>query len=151
MRYSDISVLMDETPGEISIAFSITGCGMGCPGCHSKEFWDGKSGEELTDEIYLYHLNKNKGSATAVLFFGGEWNQDELIAKLKLAQFMGYKTILYTGRGEVTMMFSPIIKFLDFIKTGQYNEKAGPITSKTTNQRYMNVKTGENMNHYFIN
>ncbi len=78
MNYSEISVVFQEIPGEISICFTITGCKINCKGCHSPFLWNEKNGKELTAEIYKETLLKYKGFATAVLFMGGEWHEEEL-------------------------------------------------------------------------
>jgi len=149
MNYSYIGVMLDETPNEIALTFKITGCQLACPGCQAAEFWGEGTGEVLTQDIFFQNLKKYKGSASAVLFMGGEWHEGELIGKLRIAKLMGYKTILYTGL-EKKNLSSELLDVLDYLKYGPYNEEAGPITSKTTNQVYENLHTGESMNHYFI-
>lgn len=150
MNYSYVGVLMDETPGEVSLTFKFTGCPVRCKNCQAKEFWDKDSGVELDVKYFIEELSKNHKSATAVLFMGGEWNQKELIPLMAVAKAWGYKLILYTGldKSEIS---DDILLELDYIKYGPYIEELGPINEPTTNQVYENLKTGENMNHYFIN
>ncbi len=55
MNYSDIQIVMQEVPGEISISFTITGCNLRCEGCHSSYLWKEDSGQRLTKKYFLIH------------------------------------------------------------------------------------------------
>ena len=105
MKYSDIQILLQEVPGEISICFTITGCQLHCEGCHSSHLWNISNGENLTDNHYNSILTKYKDYASCVLFMGGEWHTGELIEKLQYAKNMGYETCLYTGENELIKRF----------------------------------------------
>jgi anaerobic ribonucleoside-triphosphate reductase activating protein len=83
---------------------------------------------------------------SCVLFMGGEWHEEELIHKLKLAQELGYKTALYTGEDDVSVSLK---RYLTYLKTGRFIPQLGGLTSPTTNQRLINVSTGECLNHLF--
>lgn len=147
MRYSDIQVVLQEVPGEVSVCFTITGCSLACEGCHSPYLWKKGSGEELTKDKYEEVLKKYLGLASCVLFMGGEWCQNELVDNLQLAQKMGYSTCLYTGLDEVD---SKITSNLTWLKTGPWNFKLGGLDTENTNQKYTEVKTNKNLNHLFI-
>lgn len=149
MNCSYIGVLMDETPGEISLTFKFTGCPVGCPDCQAKEYWDPKSGHKLKISDYIYNLNDHMGKATAVLFMGGEWNK-ELDSMLVSAKMRGFKTILYTGK-DISEISHRILSLLDYIKYGPYDDNCGGLDSPTTNQVYKNLNTGEILNEYFLN
>lgn len=146
MKYTDIDVVYQEVPGEISLAFFISGCNIGCKGCHSKEFWDHNKGENLTDGILKEYLNKYNTLISCVLFYGGEWNEHELIKKLKIIKKYGLKTCLYTGLSQVNDNISTL---LDYIKTGPYIESMGPITEKTTNQRFIDLNQNCDITSHF--
>lgn len=147
MRYSDIQVVLQEVPGEVSICFTITGCPINCLGCHSPYLWKKGSGELLTLEKYHQVLKKYQCFASCVLFMGGEWHQNELIEYLELAQKMGFSTCLYTGLNEVKNE----IKFeLTWLKTGQWIKEYGGLTSSKTNQKFIHVKSNKILNHLFI-
>jgi len=81
-----------------------------------------------------------------VVFMGGEWTND-LKEMLKYAKASNIKTCLYTGQDNV----SPDLKSnLDYLKTGKWIKELGGLNSKTTNQIFQNVKTGEILNYKFI-
>lgn len=146
MNVETIDIVFQETPGEISISFSIVGCKLQCPGCHSSELWDSSNGTELTFDLFESILDKYKDLATCVLFLGGEWEPDALIRLLKYSKSKGLKTCLYTGElGVETEIFSN----LDYLKTGRWIRSLGGLDSTTTNQKYIDCKTGENLNHLF--
>ena len=78
-RFCNQQVVWQEVPNETSLAFLITGCPLGCKGCHSIESWKRGSGQILT-EIYLAEqLKKYQDLISCVLFMGGEWLPDNLI------------------------------------------------------------------------
>lgn len=140
------SIVFQEVPGEISLCFSVTGCDVGCKGCHSTELWDGKNGEALTALTFQKWLSKYHGLISCVVFFGGEWQPESLKQLLIIAQQQGLKTCLYTGRKYIDIT---ITEHLDFLKTGEWNPVFGGLESQSTNQLFINVKTGENLNHLF--
>jgi len=147
MNYSDIQIVLQEIPGEISICFTITGCKLHCEGCHSPYLWKEGSGEKLLNEKYLKTLKKYKGFASCVLFMGGEWHQQELVKKLRRAKEMGYKTGLYTGLESID---KEILEELTWLKTGAWIQKQGGLDRETTNQKFIEVKTKTILNHLFI-
>ncbi len=151
LRYSSYDVVLQEIPNEISLAFTITGCQLACVGCHSEYLWDKKNGEELTDEKFERILKRYNGLISSVLFMGGEWESTELISKLRISKQLGLKTALYTGLNHKQMerSYQRIVSELDYLKTGKWMEALGGLDSPTTNQRLINLNTGENLNHYF--
>ena len=140
------SVVFQEVPGEISLCFSITGCNIGCKGCHSTELWNDQNGRPLTEEIFRSWLERYQNLISCVVFFGGEWQPEQLITLLKAAQKKGLKTCLYTGRKHIDLSIS---HHLDFLKTGAWHAALGGLDSDSTNQVFRNVKTGETLNHLF--
>jgi anaerobic ribonucleoside-triphosphate reductase activating protein len=147
MNYYDLQVVLQEVPGEISLCFSITGCLLKCDGCHSSFLWKNENGTPLTDEIFINLLNKYKGLASCVLFMGGEWHPEQLSNFLQIAKDQNFKTCLYTGEEKIP---ETILKNLTWIKTGRWISKLGGLGSKTTNQRFTEVKTNRTLNHLFI-
>ena len=135
---------MQEVPCERAICISAYGCPLKCKGCSWKD--ENKSREFTLDDLNKI-LNKYKnGLASCICFLGGEWNPD-FIHYVKLCKKEGYKTCLYTGLD--TYNDPEIIKHLDYLKTGHWDELKGGLDSKETNQKFMNVKTNESMNKYF--
>lgn len=145
MHCYQVDITFQEVPNEVSLVFSISGCPMNCPGCHSKHLW-AKSGTELTTEDFISQISKYKGFATCVCFFGGEWDEVKLNEFLDLSKESGFKTCLYTGLDSVN---DSIKSRLDFLKTGPWVGELGGLESINTNQRFIDVKSGKIMNHYF--
>lgn len=78
---------------------------------------------------------------------GGEWDEEALIQKLRLAKKYGYKTCLYTGREWVS---DRIIAELNFIKTGPFIADKGGLDKPDTNQRFIDLDHNIILNHKFI-
>ena len=143
----EFDVVLQEVPGEISLSFSISGCPLHCPGCHSPFLWKKRDGDEFTFDAYKQLLYQYFGFATCVLFMGGEWHPEELAERLKWAKSLGYKTCLYTGENEVDRK---LLEHLTYIKTGPWIQELGGLSSKSTNQIFKEVKTETVLNHLFI-
>lgn len=145
MRYSNLQVVFQEVPGEISLALSISGCPIHCKGCHSQQTWNPGYGEVLDIEAVLA---KYGSLITCVLFYGGEWNSIDLIPMLETIRSKGLKTCLYTGANKPIKKLLP---YLDFIKVGRWIEQYGGLTSPTTNQVFYKVDADGNLiDHTFI-
>ena len=146
LRYSSEEIVWQEVPGETSLAYTITGCPVGCKGCHSVDTWPVGSGIELLPDYFSKRLNDYQGLITCVLFLGGEWHHEALLQLLKLAKSQGLKTCLYTGLESIP---SEITKQLDYLKTGPWVAARGGLDSRATNQRFMNLRSGELLNVRF--
>ena len=141
------TIVFQEVPNEISLCFSITGCKVGCKGCHSTELWNESYGMPLTKENYLNWLKKYKGLISCVVFFGGEWQANALIEKLLIAKNLGLKTCLYSGEKHIDINIS---QHLDFLKTGAWQAELGGLESPNSNQVFRDMNTGEKLNYLFI-
>jgi len=139
-------VVMHELPQHIALAFTVTGCQLKCKGCHSAETWNPYKGQPLNDQVFADYLARYQGLITAVVFFGGEWNEPALKTKLKLAKQQNLVTCLYSGEEQVS---SKLLKYLDFYKVGAWQRELGGLDSDTTNQKFCNARTGEVLNHLF--
>lgn len=139
------SIVLQEVPGEVSLALAISGCPRQCPGCS----WSGSDlgGEELGITEFERLLENHRGLATCVLFLGGEW-APEFLEYLTLAKSLGFETCLYTGDRSVA---EEIRNELTYLKTGEYIEALGGLDSPTTNQIFTDLRTGNTLNHKFIN
>jgi anaerobic ribonucleoside-triphosphate reductase activating protein len=140
------SIVFQEVPGEISLCFSITGCKVGCKGCHSTELWQPENGIPLTKKNFIQWLNKYQGLISCVVFFGGEWQPSALIEKLLIAKNVGLKTCLYSGEDHIGINIS---HHLDFLKTGKWQPELGGLESTTTNQVFRDLMTGDKLNNLF--
>tara|TARA_R100001377_G_scaffold79290_1_gene57488 strand:+ start:1198 stop:1818 length:621 start_codon:yes stop_codon:yes gene_type:complete len=141
------SVVFQEVPNEISLCFSITGCKVGCKGCHSIELWHEDNGMSLTNTNFTQWLKKYQGLISCVVFFGGEWQPNALIEKLIIAKNHGLKTCLYSGEKHIDISIS---QHLNFLKTGVWNQSLGGLDSPKTNQVFRNIISGEKLNHLFV-
>lgn len=140
-------VVFQEVPDEVSLAFTISGCPLRCEGCHSYDTWDAAKGDALSIERFIGFLALYEDMITCVLFFGGEWHSEHLVALLKIAQSRGLKTCLYTGSDRVTKRIS---EHLTFLKTGCWQPALGGLASSTTNQRFIHVQSNQLLNFKFI-
>ncbi|GIJ97827.1 hypothetical protein CAPN001_23960 [Capnocytophaga stomatis] len=151
LRYSEYDIVLQEVPNEISLCFTITGCPLACKGCHSEHIWNSNSGELLTVELFEKLLDKYEGAISCVLFMGGEWDIDELLKFITIANGRDLKTALYTGLNtkQIARKYPQLFDCLDYIKTGKWIPSLGGLDSKTTNQHLLEIKTGKVLNHFF--
>jgi len=141
------TIVFQEVPGEISLCFSITGCKIGCSGCHSTELWNKNNGHALTRECFEQYLARYNGLISCVLFFGGEWQADQLAEKLQIARQRGLKTCLYSGQAHVDIGIS---QHLTFLKTGKWDPEKGGLDNPASNQAFWDLSTGKKLNHLFV-
>ena len=128
-----------ENPLEINLTLWISNCPRKCKNCQTP-FLQEDTGEELTKE-YLVSLIKTIGEhCTNVVFLGGEQHAKEFVELANATREEGKKVTLYTGADAV---YPFIVDCVDYLKLGPYNESAGPLTSKTTNQTFWKVVDGE--------
>lgn len=149
LKFYNKQVVFQEVPNEISVSFSVAGCRLNCPGCSWKTAVLSMMEKELSDEYYCKVLKDYQGLASCVLFYGGEWESEDLIHKLQIAKQMGYKTCLYTGL-NLEKVKPEIVSELNYIKVGPYIASLGGLNSPTTNQRLINLDTNEVLNHYMV-
>ena len=133
-----VQVVFNEIPDYVSLAIEITNCPGMCEGCHSPWLRE-DIGEELTPTRLYELIEANKGINCVV--FMGEGKDPEALKKLALGILVTYggsiKTALYSGRQEVEDEYDA---FFNFIKTGPYIEKFGPLNKETTNQRLYEIE-----------
>ena len=141
MKYLRKSIVMQEVPEHVSLCFEITECPYACDGCHSPELQE-DVGMSLTPSIFISHIKRYEKLFDCVLFFGGDHEPHSLIELLNIAKSFELKTCLWTGSDIVR---PDILCLLDFLKTGRYIKELGPLGSPTTNQKYINLKTGESI------
>lgn len=147
MNFLSYTIVLNEVPNEVSLAFNMTGCPNRCKGCHTPELRDPNLGTPLTEEVLHETLNKYDSFITCVCFFGGEWNPVEICRLLDIIKLeYNLKTCLYSGCYNVA---TEIYDRLDFVKLGPYQEENGPLNVKTTNQKFIETKTGNLLNCLF--
>lgn len=151
LRFSSCDVVLQEVPNEISLCFTITGCQLACEGCHSEYIWNPENGKELSQELFRRLIIKYKPTISCILFMGGEWRNQELLGLIRTAKLEQLKVALYTGLNikQVHRKYPELLDELDFIKTGKWISKLGGLDSPTTNQEFLDIKSGEILNQYF--
>ena len=87
-----------------------------------------------------------------MLFMGGEWQPKSLQKMLAIVTQEGLKACLYTGldREELEAVSDGILPYLTYLKTGRWQMELGGLDSPTTNQKFVDLRTGEVLNRLFI-
>ncbi len=104
-------------------------------------------GKPLTLEAYEQLLDDNIGAINGICFLGGDHCEDQLIELLESPKTPKYRCV-YTGSKDIS---DRLKSHLTHYKVGPWIEKLGPLSSKTTNQRFYELK-GDNWvcnNEYF--
>ena len=139
MKYVDVKEVFAEIPDEITLAISISGCPIHCPGCHSQYLW-ADVGEPLNVEALAEMLKSHIG-ITCLCLMGGDQDPEEIN---NLAHWMKensqVRTAWYSGRNELPKEIE--LSNFDYLKTGPYDAKCGPLNVKSTNQRLFRVEQG---------
>lgn len=139
------SVVLQEVPGEVSIAWAVQGCKQGCSNCSYKSL-EKYGTEELTIKRFESILEDNMGLATCVVWMGGEW-EDDFIEYLHRAKSLGYKNCLYTGMRLLSEVPQNILSCLDYCKVGKWEGKG--LNDPDTNQKFWEVPTQIDMTYKF--
>ncbi|QEY24455.1 anaerobic ribonucleoside-triphosphate reductase activating protein [Neisseria animalis] len=152
LKFTVEQIVWQEVPGEVSLAFLFSGCPLRCEGCHSADTWKADIGTELTADYLQGRLKRYRGLISCVLFMGGEWQPEALKKRLDEVRAAGLKTCLYTGleRSELESVSDGLIPRLDYVKTGRWHAALGGLDNPASNQRFVNLHTGEVLNRLFI-
>ena len=137
IKFLETKVVFQEVPDEITLAINITNCTCFCEGCHS-DYLSLDIGEYLTKEKLSSLINLNQG-ITCISFMGGDSAVEDIN---ELAFFLRWTTSLkiawYSGRDILSKRI--YLGNFDFIKLGHFEKSLGPLTSKSTNQKFFEVK-----------
>jgi anaerobic ribonucleoside-triphosphate reductase activating protein len=144
MLVNGIDITLQEVPGEIALSFAISGCGRACVGCHSPELQT-RTGVSLSFDLLDRYIATYKSYITCILFLGGEW-EESFSTCLIHCKDRGLKTCLYTAEDELN---PHILTYLNYVKYGAYDQALGNLTSKTTNQRFIDIKHKKDLTHLF--
>ena len=151
MKYTEELITLQEVPGEVSLTLSISGCRLRCVSCHSPHLREDIG--KVLDENELIrlletHISKHTGlfNVTCVCFLGGDQFVSDIIPLLKICKNLNLKTCIYTGNTSIDPLILP---YLTYLKTGPYVEKFGPLTSKTTNQKFIRVSDNTDLTYQF--
>ena len=134
LKYANFDIVFQEVPDEVTLAINISNCPNQCVGCHSKYLWN-DVGLPLDKEKLDQMIENYRSGITCVCFMGGDADPYD-VANLAMHvknRFTDLKTAWYTGKNELPASFHA--ETFDYIKTGRYDEKLGPLNAATTNQR----------------
>jgi len=146
LNFSREQVVFQEVPGEVSLAYTISGCPLRCSGCHSAATWPATAGQRLTESYLCQRLDDYHGLISCVLFLGGEWQAEVLLGLLHRVAERGIKRCLYTGLDDVS---DDLKQQLTYLKTGPWIAQLGGLESPTTNQRFIDLRSRRCLNHKF--
>ena len=144
LKYLNTQVTFAEIPDEITLCINITGCKIGCLGCHSS-YLAQDIGTELTFNEVRKLIKKNSG-ISCIALMGGDVEPDKIntLASFIVNHYSSIKVAWYSGRQELSRDIE--LSNFDFIKLGPYKEEFGPLNSRTTNQRFYKVSDGKLIN-----
>lgn len=139
LKYVDAKVVFAEVPDEVTLAINISNCPCQCKGCHSSYLAQDIGTSLNWNSLEFDLINNNKG-ITCISFMGGdsEPSRINILSKYIKDNYPSIKTAWYSGRQELSKEIE--LKNFDYIKLGPYEEDKGPLTSKTTNQRFYKVE-----------
>lgn len=141
IKYITSQVTFEELPTEVTLSLSISNCQNRCLGCHSPEL-RGNMGIELTDAELKRLINKNSG-VNCVLLLGEGNDKGRLVELASLIRGIGLKAALYSGRDKVE---EDLFQVFDYIKVGRWDERFGPLNSRTTNQILYKIENNQCIN-----
>lgn len=147
IKYVNTMVTFSEVPDEISLCIEISNCPCYCKNCHSSYLAE-DIGEELTlDKIYKL-IDNNEG-ITCICFMGGDSSPKEIDMFARcIKNLYNIKVAWYSGRQELSKDIE--LKWFDAIKLGPYIEELGPLTKKTTNQKFYKVINNELIDNTYL-
>lgn len=139
LKYMGYSIVFQEVPDEVSLAFNISDCPYRCEGCHSKYLWEYNGDNFL---LYLEDIIKRyKDFISCLCIMGGDQNMSEIEQALRIAKKYNLNTCIYSGSDSIDM-FENVLPLLDYIKIGCYNSELGGLDKKTSNQHMYKLTDG---------
>ena len=137
LKYIDAKVVFQEIPDEITLCVNITGCKIGCKGCHSS-YLAQDIGEEIYPETIVDFYEKYDG-VSCICFMGGVYDPKwlNILAEFVRMNIPKWKVAWYSGRQELSPDID--LRNFDYIKLGPYIEEKGPLNSRTTNQIMLKI------------
>lgn len=140
-------------PG-VRVSLFVSGCRNHCKGCFNKETWDFNYGQQYTTQTMLDILDAmNKPYISGISILGGDPLQPQnidtihkLFCSIKrwIQSPVKKKTIwLYTGYNFQDFMDHPIMKYVDVVVDGKYEEDKRDLTLAfrgSSNQRIIDVQ-----------
>ena len=139
MKYVDTAVVFSEIPDEVTLAINISECPIKCPDCHSKHLWE-NIGKTLDGSSLNSLIKKNEG-ISCVCLMGGDADVPYVMSLFSYIRksYPELKTAWYSGQNLSDLPNKIDLSALDFLKTGPYDKNMGPLSSKSTNQRFYKI------------
>ena len=97
-------------------------------------------GTPLSKEVLDKLLSEEDG-VSCVLFLGEGRDSESLFKLADHVRKKGLKSAVYSGRVDVER--EDFSLHFDYVKTGPYVAKYGPLTQRTTNQRLYHIHNGQ--------
>lgn len=141
MTLAGIDVVLQEVPGEVSLAVALAGCPNNCKDCHSPWLQARNievDGGVVDPAIVGSALDKYQGLVTCLLLLGGEWDARMASALLDEALARKLHTAMYAGTDVVPF---EIRLRLTYLKTGRWNPALGGLGTMGTNQVLVDLRT----------
>lgn len=144
LKYYNYDIVFSEIPDEATLAVNITGCPNGCKGCHSP-WLQQDIGIPLDDAELLRLVTSFADAITCVCLMGGDNNPQEVqrLALVIRGVYPHLAMAWYSGRNTLPETIVPTS--FQYIKLGPYNEQAGALNVRTTNQRLYHISTDGTM------
>ena len=140
LKVYNYDIVFQEIPDEVTLAVTLTGCPVHCPGCHSPHLWEDVG--EVLDESLLRCIHAGyAGEVTCICLMGGDGDPaavEHLCAFIK--QEMDLRSAWWSGRAHLPENID--LSRFDYVKTGPYVESLGGLKNPQTNQRLYRVQEG---------
>ncbi len=108
---------MVDGPG-LRTAVFLSGCHVGCKGCHNHAFWKKKNGKKFLIDELIEEIKTNTPQKK-ITISGGEPLEQYDAVKILIDELADFDIGLYTSR-EINEVDNEILKKLTFIKTGKF-------------------------------
>ena len=148
LKYLNTQVTFSEIPDEITLCINITGCKVGCEGCHSPYlaedigkpliYKDTHNDRTIINCNPLSELIEANKGITCVCLMGGDSNPEYINILGKVIKCHKLKSAWYSGRQELSEDIN--LENFDYVKLGPYMKDRGPINCKTTNQILLEIE-----------
>ena len=144
LKCDGYDIVMQEVPGEVSLAINVTECPHHCVGCHSAHL--ANSYGDYVKDVLPRLLHEYSSLITCVCFMGGDQHPEDLSAQCEFIKknYPSLKIAIYSGVQDVLDFPHGCTKYMDYIKIGRYIQELGGLDSPKTNQAmYKWVSDGE--------
>lgn len=136
MKFISYDIVFQEIPGEVTLAFNLSGCPNRCMGCHSPHLQN-DTGDELTESVLSDVLKVYENAITCICFMGGDNSPENVLSLAKFARQFHKRIAWYSGNSNI---YKNARQHFDYIKLGNYVEELGGLNSPTTNQRLYRIE-----------